>query len=465
MSEFNESNSTSDFIYFDGLSRNAMEKMNNYLGKKAVSKAERYSLVKASKSPTAQKPPINAPDLSIHEPIREIQDDCKVFERESKGPGKYTMIHYRDWSEEYRISTRVETSLTMPPLQDGARIINMLTSRGARKITESCYYMAKCKGGFKTFVTGTFSEEIREKIAARETTIQKEVSRTMDGLQKMYQRGWTTEAGDRLPGHEEPMAYCWVVEIPKNKAGEENPHVHMMLNWRVKKKHFSYWSKRIERIWGNGFFHLEKIKDPLCAGAYMAKAAGYMTKSAEQDDQGVVRGNRYGISKNARAPGWITIHEAELGVMGKIISEVNERCREKYDTIYRKRNQLKSALKNCPKENREARLKIGRKLGIIRKTIYKLPVVSSRYQIILKTKEAFNRFLGFAIAQGWNCHNRPASRWMEKFQIRLQMWRDGRAIRRHRWTDEDWRSLVAEYGGGLLSELTKPPQFYSEFYQ
>ena len=100
--------------------------------------------------------------------------------------------------------------------------------------------------------------------------------------------------------------------MPKNDDGEDNPHIHLLMDWRADRKHFAGWAKRIESIWGNGAFHLERIKDPTAAGAYMAKAAGYMTKAAGDDDQGEVRGNRYAISS-----------AAPCAVLGDFISKRN----------------------------------------------------------------------------------------------------------------------------------------------
>lgn len=433
-----------NFTYADGVTSRQLFDLQSQ-GKKALSEAERISLVKASKSPTRAKPATCERDLSIYEPIVELESLKPVFEANSIGPGRYTVIQYREWSDEYRILTRVETSLTAPPLNDGPRYSDMLTTRGARKITESCYYMATCHGGYKTFVTGTFSQSVREKIAAGRTTIQREVSRTMDSLQKMYQRGWITTDGRRVAGSDKPLAYCWVVEIPKNENGEENPHVHMMVDWRVDQKLFGEWAARIESIWGNGYFHLEKIRDPLCAGAYMAKAAGYMTKGAKQDDQGTVRGNRYGISNPARAPGWYTTTESELGIMGRLITDMNERCQAKYGNLYSSRSQLKKSLENCPKKHKAARRAIGKKLQDVREKINRIPIIASKYQLIFKGSLALYSFLGWAVGAGWSATKRPTSRWLEMFDRKLARIRENRIIRSMRWTDSEWSNAVNDY--------------------
>ncbi|MEX2490012.1 MAG: hypothetical protein WD356_10860 [Pseudomonadales bacterium] len=305
--------------------------------------------------------------------------------------------------------------------------------------------MAKHKGGFQTFVTGTFTTDVRGRIANGETTIQREVSRTMDGLQKMYQRGWTREQGERVEGHEGSLAYCWVVEVPKNEQGEDNPHVHIMMNWKVPYEQFEEWSGRIEGIWGNGYFHLDKIKDPLCAGSYMAKAAGYMCKAAGQDDQGRVKGNRYGISKNARAPGWYTVTEAELGIMGQLIAEVHQRMLEKHGRLFRERLSLKTALERTPKDRSETRARIGKKLEHTRQQIASLPIHSGKYHLIFRTSDALHRFLGWAVGAGWKAAGRPISRYFAEFRRRFKARRVARELGRLSWSDTEWRSALDSY--------------------
>lgn len=335
--------------------------------------------------------------------------------------GCSTIVQFREWADEWRIRTQADTSSgSLPPSQEGARISELLSERGAKKIAESCEFMSLKKGGFKTFVTGTFNEEIRKKIELGETTIQREVSRCMDSLQKMYQRGWENESGEKVAGHNEGLAYCWVVEIPINENGEQNPHVHMLLAWSVPYRHFAQWSKRIERIWGNGYFHLEKIKDCKCAGAYMAKAAGYMTKGSGDDSQGRVRGNRYGISETARAPDWVTIGKSQLHSMGQIIADVYDHLTIKYGDKYRTRAQLNKQLAATPKDAKWTREQIGKKLQEVREQIKKIPVRCNKYQVILKGLAAASMFITWA--KGEVCH-RPE--WLPELPSELA-WQEGR---------------------------------------
>ncbi|WP_341937191.1 hypothetical protein [Marinimicrobium sp. C2-29] len=451
-----------------------------------------HRLVKASKCPTKaqrqferayKRQKFQYESLKLQHCEPKPPEPSEVEKRAQITPtgqtGCATIVEFREWSDEWRIRTQAETANNVPPQVDGERISEMLSQRGAKKIAESCEYMSAQKGGYKTFVTGTFNDETRARIAAGETTIQGEVSRCMDAMQKMYRRGWTMPDGTRVDpvckttltrdnktmlagkmvvsktiikaegpfsritprynkktgaviGWTKPnktmlvgdivtreynagpcspvtfkaaegLAYSWVVEVPTNENGEENPHVHMLLGWQVPYKQFESWAERIERIWGNGYFHLEKIKDCTCAGAYMAKAAGYMTKAEGSDSQGKVRGNRYGISEPARAPDWVTIGKAQLHAMGQIIADVYDHLTQKNGADYKRRKQLNKKLEDTPKTERDKRHQIGQRLQAVREKLNALPVRCNKYQIILKGEDAKSCFMSWAMGDS----NRP----------------------------------------------------------
>ncbi len=407
----------------------------------AFGEAKCHRLVEAAKSPTDIYRLASGPfsDLLGRDFKEQLTDSHR--EQFSAETGTKTFIQFREWSDEWRIRTQVDGTVgSPPPEQSGNRISDMLSDRGARKIADSCAYMAEKHGGFKTFVTGTFDEATRAKLTTYDiktrrplTTIQKEVTRTMDAMQKMYQRGWTTDKSNRVDSHEQALAYCWVVEVPENDAGIPNPHVHMLLDWQVDYQHFKPWAARIESIWGNGYFHLEKIEDPLCAGAYMAKAAGYISKANGQSDQGIVTGNRYAISKRARAPEWYTIGTFELGVMGHLIRDVYDHITTKHEAIFAERKRLNQARDNIiqrakkekektgryPLWAKNQRDKIGKRLAYVRHKINSLEVRANKYQLVLKGQSAFNRFSGWAMAQGWKFNERPDSHWLAEFKQRL----------------------------------------------
>ena len=377
---------------------------------RAEHRAAVLRLVEASKSPTSietiiqrEKARFNSNFLIENRAHIEFKENAiqEVEQKKQVTPhgvvGCSTVVEFREWSEEYRVRSQVEaTSGALPPAQEGERISDMLSERAAKKIAESCEYMSLKKGGYKTFVTGTFSDEVRAKIKSAETSIQKEVSRSMDALQKMFQRGWVADSGEKVAGHDEGLCYCWVVEIPINENYEENPHVHMLLGWSVPWRLFADWSKRIERIWRNGYFHLEKIKDCGSAGAYMAKAAGYMTKANGDSSQGVVRGNRYGISEPARAPDWVTIGKSQLHAMGQIIADVYDHLTIAHGAKYRERKTLNDQLAATPKTDKKTRHAIGEKLQAVRAKIKEIPVRCNKYQIILKGQTVAGLFFSWA---------------------------------------------------------------------
>ncbi|SKC31459.1 hypothetical protein CZ809_00937 [Photobacterium piscicola] len=207
-----------------------------------------------------------------------------------------------------------------------------------------------------------------------DSSIGTEVSRFIDLAQKMYQRGWTpdympvrvkrgqervkpagTKCGnviadgsftpirrgdckDKIIQHPRckqikkdvfkigavPLDYCWVAEMPANEDGEPNPHVHILLRWQVPKTHFFAWVGRLERIWGNGFAKIERIKHAKAGASYLVKAVGYAAKGSD-GNQGLIRGNRYGIGAVSRAKGWKEMGSFIADNMAAIIAECEEK--------------------------------------------------------------------------------------------------------------------------------------------
>jgi len=406
---------------------------------KALGEAERNRLVRASKSPTDTFETVESkkkrflakgwPALSAHAEMKETGlIDPPIFQEfEPKrqvtplnSHACKTVIEFREFQETWRIRTEVEaTTGQEPPSQSGPRESLNLSGRAATKIAESCEYMAIAKGGYKTFATGTFTSEVRKQIENGETTIQKEVSRTMDAMQKLYRRGFLDDSGERVEAHEgELLPYCWVVEIPKNKEGGDNPHVHLLMGWKVEYKHFQEWASRIESIWGNGTFKLEKIRDSNCAGAYMAKAAGYMSKAQDQDDQGKVIGNRYGISSVARAPAWVKISEGQLHNMGQLIVDIYDHLSVEYKPKFDARKKLNWQLENTPKSAKKTRLQIGAKLAKVREEIKAIPIRCNKYQLVVKGKAKMLRLMSWFkneedFGEKWLPEKAPGMVWIE----------------------------------------------------
>jgi hypothetical protein len=121
---------------------------------------------------------------------------------------------------------------------------------------------------------------------------------------------WCAEAPAKKHGSK---VYEWEGEkIEIQCVGEQNYHAHVLMRWNVEPVFFHEWAARIEKIWGQGFVTIERIKNAKAAAAYLLKALGYLVKGAE-GSQGEIRGNRYNISKHARAEGWenCATHDAQ----------------------------------------------------------------------------------------------------------------------------------------------------------
>jgi len=488
-----------NFIFADGVSLSTVRQDQHWC--KALSEAERNRLVKATKCPTPRNDkfhpnfePVFLKNSSDESPRREVH--YGGFKREHTPAGEraaYAVFQYREWSNEYRIRSRVETTVgSTPPENFGPRITSMLSDRGVRKICDSACYVAKKHGGFRTFFTLTFSPESRYAIALGETSIQKEVSRFMDGLQKMWSRGWKAQfnvngrrfscvdhSGDVVgqTGSDELLRYLWVAECPDNEDGTPNPHVHVLINWRVKYSLFPSWAKRIESLWGQGMAHIEKLKDSDAAAAYMMKAAGYLCKAQGKSDQGSIRGNRYGISAGARAPEWETIEEKQLHIMGALIADVADHLQHKYGELYNKRKALKQSLESVDSVTmRDLRRYVGKQLEKTRDLINEIPVVATRYQIIFKCKTAFYEFMNWARSDGhWRADvcdylpekysgegykdgDRPDSHFYHEFKKR-HYWR--RALRHMpaSWSDREYQQTHSYFD----SETNSRVDYYSMY--
>ncbi len=485
----------------------------------AERRAEALRLVKAAKSPTDRFPGLTGAYFNRAAPklkpaLVELPEPKPHTAQDLKQPGTWAVVEKRDWCGEWRL--RMETrpgSDHKTPENSGDRITAMLSERGAKKISESCYWLACKRGGYTTFATLTLSEEARRNLQRRvlqptgnqspdgfttikpeiepakpkqrplapvfdgenqhaeankaatvaaeytplfrnpktadgdrETlrpytplqtewvlSVQKEASRFFEAAGQMYRRGWQYQNDNgetvRVPGSRalycvegedtdkrngarftrlkwwrEPLDYLWVAENPDRvdqETGEylgENPHIHLMMRWRVPYRHFQAWAERLEKLWGHGFAHLEKIKDPQKAGAYVAKAAGYLTKGQGKADQGEIRGNRYGISKRARAPGWIECERHQVGMIGWLLAEAHEIWNNRHGEKIQRREKLKRELEAVNDGPR--RQKIGQLLEGVRQEIEPLPRVS-KYAALFKSEEQKTQFFDWASRKGW----------------------------------------------------------------
>ncbi len=271
-------------------------------------------------------------DSTVNEETGEITFNAGVR-------GAVARIYEREWANSYRIRVMAQGSASEPPpQQSGDRETSQLSQKGASKILDSGAYVAAVRGGFTTFLTLTFDSEARQRIVNQENTIGKEVSRFFDAISKTYLRGWQCAgevlkhkngfdcigASEKVAPVGEALDYLWVAEMPENKDGEPNPHCHVLLRWAVEPHLFHDWAAKIESLWGLGFAKLERIRNADAASGYLLKALGYVVKG-ESKEQGQFKGNRYNISKAARAPAWECLAEFEAQNMCAIINEIREK--------------------------------------------------------------------------------------------------------------------------------------------
>lgn len=304
----------------------------------AVSEANEHRLVRGSKSSTNFLESMQyIPDVGDYAPEAVVitdtgEHDAHYPELDISRAGKWLRVSHEEWSGKYQATAYVQTTYGLkPPAQEGDRLTDQLSKAAQRKIDNSAKWLSKNRRGYTAFITLTFNPEQRAMLALHDkrgafelhpamhgpvipnrTSIGKECTRFLNALQQVKKRGMVLELanGEKgfMRGTGSLFQYCWVIENPwrakHTDYGPErvsNPHVHLMMNWTVKRKFFKGWAARIEKLWGQGYAHIERLRKPASAAAYMAKAANYISKGAD-GSQGRVRGNRYSISQGARAP-------------------------------------------------------------------------------------------------------------------------------------------------------------------
>jgi hypothetical protein len=345
-----------------------------------------------------------------------------------------------------------------------------------RILVDVCHFVGRKKTG--ECINGQLVDAVASEIEWKpKTTIGKEVSRFMDNLQKKYSRGWTWKPSQKeilenpmlemmsakhIPvfvgvKHSkygpQPIAkkinYIWVAENPPKivdkpflyKAGEsgtckinDNPHVHFLMDWDVPMHEFKGWAQQLESAWGNGFNHLEKIRSPQKATGYLLKALGYMTKGSHIVDkntgevlnsQGIIKGNRYGISKDARAPDWECISEYEADHIGQAVREIGERIQIESSAIKARisdetklKNKLIATIAKLKSPNYRAKVperlanqRLAESNGFLSACVARLskakslPFVmdySNKFKITFRKKESLDSFIEYSVLKhGW----------------------------------------------------------------
>lgn len=155
-------------------------------------------------------------------------------------------------------------------------VTDRLSSRGARRIFDACYFCLRAGRPFAAMWTFTVAAEHRGRFLDGGETVSAHLRRALDQVRKSYGS----------------FDYVWVAECP----GGENLHVHLLTNLVVPRQDFAELAASVERYWALGFVHIERLRVPEGAAAYILKAAGYIGKGAGRS-QGLVYGRRYGISR------------------------------------------------------------------------------------------------------------------------------------------------------------------------
>ncbi|KPM82657.1 hypothetical protein [Pseudoalteromonas lipolytica] len=228
--------------------------------------------------------------------------------------------------------------------------------------------------------------------------------------------------------------YLWVAEAPAKKhgsktyewngekhviecVGEQNYHAHVLMRWNVEPVYFHEWAANIERHWGQGFVTIERIKNAKAAATYLLKALGYMTKGTE-GSQGEIRGNRYNISKYARAEAWENCATHEAQHMYGLIQEYMQGLEEKARRRASKQYELKATIGFIEKQKNINKQTFSEKrLHLIEKLEQKLETISEKVTEIsneingnfarggvakFADKTAFLGFMDWAIGvRGW----------------------------------------------------------------
>lgn len=194
----------------------------------------------------------------------------------------------------------------------------------------------------------------------------------------------------------EPLRYCWVAENPKNETGQDNPHMHINLSWLVPREAFEAWANRLEGIWGQGFAHLERLRDATAAGAYLLKAAGYLRKG-EDGSQGWIIGNRYFVSREARAPKFQGVAVLPYEQFPLLLGRARDHQELKLAGLRMMRREARTAIKTATPAGKQ---KLIAKCKRWAKVLDGRTIIAGQWQLLLKGASALGRFLSWAGAFG-----------------------------------------------------------------
>lgn len=225
-----------------------------------------------------------------------------------KTDGVGGMYLYRVWEPAWLrpVAEGEEPSPRPPSRRKGERLRTERLSQNAARTIRVAAQKAKQDGlGFEAFWTFTFSPRVelpdglvldsRTAVAEGLIVPSAEVRRFLNSFSQTFRNQYPS--GDYRRGQ---FAYVWVAENPLSETGE-NPHIHLLTNFTVPRDEFDEFAAATERRWRLGTVHLELLRKPAAAAAYMMKAVGYVSKGREADRAPEpVWGRRWGCSANVR---------------------------------------------------------------------------------------------------------------------------------------------------------------------
>ncbi|WP_299979265.1 hypothetical protein [uncultured Pseudoteredinibacter sp.] len=286
---------------------------------------------------------------------------------------------------QYRIRQRKTHKNKLP---DKHTKSNRLSQRAVGKIIDSAVHV-QYRGGYNLFITLTLNNKSREELLNNKFRLQSEVTRVMSALKRLYFRG-SKKLG--FPEAENSLFdYIWVAESPKNTYKGENPHVHLVLRWKLCRDKQSKLHTYLTKCWKLGKVHLKKSDSPISTAAYLAKVCTQHDK-----DQGEIGGNRYSISRSARSPKWDIVGSFESHCYAQYIFNLYKQLKHETTPLYRERKKLalkkrqqRNTLKSSkPQLNADARKRIFAKLSAIQNNLDKVqkkidafPIQTNGYQI------------------------------------------------------------------------------------
>lgn len=264
-----------------------------------------------------------------------------------QGPREYLLAH--DDAGRCCLYARPMTQDNPPPLHEGIRQSDRLSSNAVRTILGAARKADRQGEGFRVFWTFTVRDDERPAVAAGDLVLSAEIRRVLDAfkhylLRRDIERGQVIEECRSVlnpqtrrwntvercyAGVRTPFEYAWVAECPPRGAKDEvgsrgtiegtrNPHVHLispfvwdptprrpgqtLRDWkRQKKAEWMEFAAYVERLWGHGWVHMEFLRVPAAAGRYMLKAAGYISKGQnEARPPEPITGQRWAVSYGVR---------------------------------------------------------------------------------------------------------------------------------------------------------------------